>query len=290
MPDEDFKTQDSGYFGSCFTAHEEDLSQSHCENGMETFNDSVVESSDLQEKATEVTELAMMPTNKEVYSYSYKSIDYIHNFWAGPSYWKFFEPRDTKKIISTNRVKLSNEVTVESLLHIKDNLDTETNSKRFRRFKSQLTLPRDYHIDPNILDVRIFPTADNIFHSTANFEEMDDENLHLFNATIDDKNSEEMQQLQPQSLSFPTFQSRKRVADMKMIKETCFKIIKAEASINASKDAKFSDIAKKSKKILLEKDESTSTAVIFQAILHLTSERNVAITSKNNYDFNLLLR
>lgn len=302
------KTQDSG-IDDCFPC-EQDLNQSEAPDL--TQYDSMIfdESENVQEKSMELPDnLSMMPTNEEGFSYSYRSMDMIKNFWAGPSYWTFHEPKDlenTSRRKNTSKFKPSNEVTFESLCQLDDTLENKTCLKRIRKFCSHLTFPSDYEIDPEIFDHfatarhvdMTSPATNNILHSTAIYDDDNNENLQLFNDTIefDESNDNEEIELpqrrqeeeeeQQHSLVISSFplQVRKRVMNMKLIKETCHSIVKSEACVNGS-SVLFSEVASKSSKLLLELNENTSTAVIFQAILHLTSEGKVSISNKINMDF-----
>lgn len=308
------ETQDSG-FNDDFTASDKDLNQSDNDNDKSNFThfDSIFsddvemrDESERMQSQESPEDLSMMPTNIEEFTYSYKSMDTIRNFWAGPSYWKFYEQKDETKlnasrVNNTIRNKISNEITLESMTQMNDELETRTNIDRFRGFRNQLTLPSDYQIDSEIFNnfsisshFKVHSeTIDNILHSTAIYDDNDDENLQLFNdTTTSESNNDKEEDFHKQSLVLPSFQSylnvRKRVTNMKLIKDTCLSIVKSEACINSSNSGvKFSEMAKKSSKLLLEKNENTSTAVIFQAILHLTSEGKVTINSKNNMDFKI---
>jgi hypothetical protein len=302
-------TDESGYITT------NSIHQNCSQNSTLSVMEEVMEVSELSVKSSEddvknlsedyIETLPMMPNESDELSYSYQSMQSIKNFWAGPSYWQFHQNKSDSKETSrrSKKRKLTNEVTLESINSLikKDELVDfcSTSTKECRNFH-QNSLPIDFQIGSQCFDC--FTNSQNIdmttpFETNVNVEVTDVLHSTAINTGVDDEfvnffpDVSEMRVTQnspPHTKShnafdFPMSQlpKRRRVCDMKLIKETVLAVMTSESKLNDTR-LSFHEVARKSSKLLSETNENGSFAVLFQALLHLSHEGKVKIESHIN--------
>lgn len=302
-------TQDSGYLSQNssmdFTTSNL-FDQLTSENEMKapemSFSDIEMRDDSETTQKNQSIDFPMMPDNGEEFSYSYRSMERIKNFWAGPSYWKFLGDSNSnaKKTLKTSKKScITNDITLDSILNddyedllVRDNgtsrqIRTCSANRNFQRQK----LPEDFHVKLILFD-RFSNAPDLDINSHITYTSLNSSNEDDHNESVEILNDFEPPQPQDsfkiQKLN-PHF--GKRVTDMKLIKNTCLSIIESESNLNDTPKVLFSTIAKKLAKLLCEMNENTSAAVIFQAVLHLANEGRInIINSENNMiDFDIML-
>ncbi|XP_052891538.1 condensin complex subunit 2 [Anopheles moucheti] len=136
----------------------------------------------LRHKTVVIEDMKPLESFNAQLDYSYRPLDIISQFWAGPSHWKFkrtlrprttIAPSETASTASTNskervgqRKKRFELDTLDDVLSVNETLFQDYNPNRpnkgFTHLKSaickkweskKLKLPTDYHLDPNRFDV-----------------------------------------------------------------------------------------------------------------------------------------
>lgn len=144
----------------------------------------------LKRKTVVIEDMRPIDSSSINLEYSYRALENISQFWAGPSHWKFKrskgpsslrfstvtggaagpDGKTTKGKSTTRKKKRFEEVTIDDIISVEDDLFVEYNQSRptiknithqksmiFKKWDSKkLKLPTDYHLERNRFDVNSY--------------------------------------------------------------------------------------------------------------------------------------
>lgn len=241
----------------------------------------------------------MEPLDSNILDYTYRGSEFMENFYAGPSHWKFLKqnrqapsqaqsrtkrPRQLTKLMILNDVRQFN-MKANHLVDVHD-LRNKTTNKLGRW--GQFTLSYNYLITPNVFEgflncsLNVNDAHYEVFEAEP-CEELDeqaiedvDENFNFANQTCS---------LQPrlQPLSncnhrtpanlFGKYSER---FNIKRIRSLSLLILKTEAQ-HGNNIVKFSEVCTKIRKMFMETIESSSCALTFLGILTDACEEKISL-------------
>lgn len=289
---------DSGFNELTYSDLEDDIDMKVDQSDSNSFTNSIHDESEEYS--------SMMPSTCKKFEYSYQPQEWIENHWAGPSYWKFHQNHLCESNLDRSKLKKANsgrEIYFEDVFRKRNNnndclvraltepLHLIRNNIKFRR----QTLPVDYIIPSNFTDH--FETSQNLDIDTPIFNEIHDptqsfnnsENFNLsqedMQSTQDDFEVPSQEENSQQNLSSKIAKIQlkticKKPTDIRIIKNMTITVLESEKKFNGLNDILFSEIVRKSLKMLEETETRESTALILQAILHLTNEKIIEINSE----------